>query len=149
MDASSQELLRVAGLGKRYGEEEVLAEVTFSVRAGEVLGLIGPNGAGKTTLLEAIAGLVPVDCGEVLWRGAPLAPARRRRAIFYLPDGIRPWSDQYVERVVAFLGSVYRRPRASVADAVARVGLDPVLGKRVLALSKGYARRLMWALALI
>src|SRR5262249_46479237 len=126
-----------------------LAGVAFSVRAGEVLGLIGPNGAGKTTLLEAIAGLIPVDSGEVFLRGAPLAPARRRRSIFYLPDGIRPWSDQYVARVLTFVAAAYRRPRASVADAVARVGLDPVLGKRVLALSKGYARRLMWALALI
>jgi ABC-2 type transport system ATP-binding protein len=68
MDASSQELLRVAGLGKPYGEEEALAGVAFSVRAGEVLGLIGANGAGKTTLLEAIAGLLPVDSGVVLAR---------------------------------------------------------------------------------
>jgi ABC-2 type transport system ATP-binding protein len=82
MDASSQELLRVTRLGKRYGEEEALAGVAFSVRAGEVLGLIGPNGAGKTTLLEAIVGLIPVDSGEVFLRGIPLSPTRRRRSIF-------------------------------------------------------------------
>jgi ABC-2 type transport system ATP-binding protein len=149
MDASSQELLRVAGLGKRYGEEEVLADVAFSVRAGEVLGLIGPNGAGKTTLLEAIAALLPVDSGEVLWQGERLAPARRRTSIFYLPDGIRPWQDQHVARVLSFFAGVYRRPPAQVAEVVAAVGLQPALHKEVLALSKGYARRLMWALALL
>jgi ABC-2 type transport system ATP-binding protein len=75
MDASSQEMLQVAGLNKRYGEDEVLAAVAFSVRAGEVLGLIGPNGARKTTLLEAIAGLVPVDSETGV---RPLRAHRRR-----------------------------------------------------------------------
>ena len=142
-------LLEVAGLTKRYGEERVLEDVSFSVQPSEVLGLIGPNGAGKTTLLEALAALVPVDTGEVLWRGAALAPARRREAIFYLPEGIRPWQDQYVARVLTLFAAVYRRSRAQLGDAVTAVGLDPVLRKQVFALSKGYARRLMWALALL
>jgi ABC-2 type transport system ATP-binding protein len=59
-------LMRVAAFNKRYGDQCALADVSFAVNAGEALGLIGPNGAGKTTLLEAIAGLVPVDSGEVL-----------------------------------------------------------------------------------
>src|SRR5712692_4829445 len=142
-------LLQALDLTKRYREERVLDRVSFSARSAEVLGLIGPNGAGKTTLLEAIAALIPVDSGAVLWRGETLAPAQRRGSIFYLPDGIRPWQDQYVVRVLRFFASVYRRPSVQVAGAVAAVGLDPVLRKEVLALSKGYARRLMWALALL
>src|SRR3989441_8266817 len=93
-------LLQVAGLSKRYGDQRALADISFSVNAGEVLGLIGPNGAGKTTLLEAIAGLVPADDGRVLWRGAPLPLRQRRERMFYLPDGLRPWEDQYVARVI-------------------------------------------------
>src|SRR5207244_748468 len=89
-------LLQVGGLTKRYGEERVLENVSFSVRSAEVLGLIGPNGAGKTTLLEAMAALIPVDSGAVLWRGASLPPARRRKTLFYLPEAMRPWQDQYV-----------------------------------------------------
>jgi ABC-2 type transport system ATP-binding protein len=142
-------LMRVAALSKRYGDQCALADVSFAVHAGEVLGLIGPNGAGKTTLLEAVAGLVPVDSGEVRWAGRQLTRAERRRHMFYLPDGVRPWSDQYVVRVLEFFAGVYRRSRSDVAATVAAVGLAPVLGKRVFALSKGYARRLMWALALI
>jgi ABC-2 type transport system ATP-binding protein len=143
-------LLQVAGLTKRYGEERVLDDVSFSMRsAGEVLGLIGPNGAGKTTLLEAVAALIPVDSGAVLWRGGALAPSQRRESIFYLPEGIRPWQEQYVARVLKFFAAVYRRPRVEISEAVAAVGLDPVLRKPVFALSKGYARRLAWALALL
>ncbi len=142
-------LLQAVGLTKRYGKERVLDDVSFSVHPAEVLGLIGPNGAGKTTLLEAVAALVPVDCGAVLWRGAVLVPAHRRGSMFYLPKGIRPWQEQYVARVLSFFAAVYRRPEAQIGETVAAVGLDPVLRKQVLALSKGYARRLMWALALL
>jgi ABC-2 type transport system ATP-binding protein len=142
-------LLQVAGLAKRYGDQKALADVSFSVRSGEVLGLIGPNGAGKTTLLEAVAGLLPVDSGDVRWREKPLAWSRRRDCIFYLPDGLRPWEEQFVTRVINFFAAVYGRPDTAVAESVALFGLGPVLGKRVADLSKGYGRRLMLALALM
>src|SRR5499427_2131931 len=102
-------LLRVVSLAKRYGDEAALADVAFDVRPGEVVGLIGPNGAGKTTLLEAVAGLLPVDGGSVAWCGVPLRRARRRDVMFYLPDGIRPYGDQAVARVLEFFAGVYRR----------------------------------------
>jgi ABC-2 type transport system ATP-binding protein len=142
-------LLQVSGLTKRYGDEIALADVAFEVNSGEVLGLIGPNGAGKTTLLEAVAGLLPVDTGNITWRGAALTRARRREFIFYLPDGIRPYQDQPVARVLAFFAGVYRRSSAHVAEIVAALGLASVLAKRVHALSKGFNRRLLLALALI
>ena len=142
-------LLEVAGLTKRYGDEVAVADIAFSVQCGEVLGLIGPNGAGKTTLLEAIAGVLPADSGRVLWRGTPLEPADRRRSLFYLPEGVRPWHDQFVWRALVFFAGAYRRPRAHIVDAVAAAGLAPVLRKRIHALSKGYGRRFMWALALL
>jgi ABC-2 type transport system ATP-binding protein len=148
-DTYAPALLEVTGLAKRYGEQRALADISFSVNAGEVLGLIGPNGAGKTTLLEAIAGILPLDGGAVLWRGAPLSLRARREVMFYLPDGLRPWEDQYVANVIEFFAAVYGRPGAFVAHTVHALELEPVLRKRVLALSKGYARRLMLALALI
>ncbi len=144
-----QILLDVSGLTKRYGDQVALADVSFSVFSGEVLGLIGPNGAGKTTLLESIAGILPSDSQTIQWRGAPLSSADRRSSLFYLPDGVRPWQDQFVTRVLMFFASIYRRSQKHINDAVADAGLAPVLNKRVLALSKGYARRLMWALALL
>jgi ABC-type multidrug transport system ATPase subunit len=141
--------MEVAALGKRYRDQHALVDVSFDIRAGEVLGLIGPNGAGKTTLLEALAGLLPADDGRVLWSGRALPLARRRDVVFYLPDGLRPWDDQYAVRVVEFVAAANGRSRQDVAAAVHAVGLAPALVKRVSALSKGYARRLMLALALL
>jgi len=147
--ADAPVLMHAAGLAKRYGDQHALADISFAVKSGEVLGLIGPNGAGKTTLLEAIAGLVPVDGGDVLWRGSSLPLSRRREHIFYLPDGLRPWEDQFVARVLRFFAAAYGRPESFVAETIAALGLAPVLRKRVLALSKGFGRRLMLALAFI
>jgi ABC-type multidrug transport system ATPase subunit len=140
-------LLQVVRLAKRYGEQHALAAVSFDVCAGEVLGLIGPNGAGKTTLLEALAGLIPLEAAELVWRGTPSTV--RREMMFYLPDGLRPWDDELVLRVLTFFAAVHGRTERDVAETIGSVGLAPVLRKRVHTLSKGYTRRLMLALALL
>jgi ABC-2 type transport system ATP-binding protein len=147
--APADDLMQVVGLSKRYADQWALADISFEVRPGEVLGIIGPNGAGKTTLLEAIAGLLPADAGSIRWQGRPLPFARRRDVMFYLPDGLRPWDDYYTGHIVDFFAAANRRRAGDVAEIIGIVGLWPVLSKRVFALSKGYVRRLMLALALI
>src|SRR5947208_11717634 len=147
--APAQVLMQVEGLAKRYGEQRALSGISFAVKAGEVLGLIGPNGAGKTTLMEVIAGVLAADAGHVLWRGSPLALPRRREFLFYLPDGVRPWEDQYVARVTELFAAIYGRSQGFLAQTIHALGLAPVLRKRVVELSKGYARRLLLALALL
>jgi ABC-2 type transport system ATP-binding protein len=149
MEPQSAPELAVFSLTKRYAGQPAISDVGLAVRLGEVLGLIGPNGAGKTTLLESIAGLMPVDAGSVTWGGRPLSTQQRRDAMFYLPDGIRPYADQFVVQVLVFFADAYRRTRREVADAIAAVGLGPVLAKRVHALSKGYNRRLIIAIGLL
>jgi ABC-2 type transport system ATP-binding protein len=142
-------VMEVAGLSKRYGDQRALDDISFAVDAGEVLGLIGPNGAGKTTLLEAIAGVLPADGGSIRWQKSLLPLPRRREVMFYLPDGLRPWDDEHAASVIEFFAAAYGRPASHAAEAIRTLGLAPVLRKRVGALSKGYARRLMLALALI
>lgn len=142
-------LLRVKHLAKRYGDQAALADVAFDIHKGEVVGLIGPNGAGKTTLIECLAGLLPADSQDVLWLGKPLPRGERRHAMFYLPDGIAPYAERRAGDVLRFLAGVYTRPEKAVKEAIAALGLEPVLGKRVGALSKGYRRRLLLALGLL
>jgi ABC-2 type transport system ATP-binding protein len=141
-------IMRIAGLSKRYGEQRALADVSFDIRANEVLGLIGPNG-GKTTLLETAAGALPSEVGEVVWHGTPLPQTHRRDAIFYLPDRLRAWESQFVVSILEFFAAVYAHEPPRLAETVRLVDLAPVLNKRISALSKGYGRRLMLALALL
>jgi ABC-2 type transport system ATP-binding protein len=145
----NQVLLRVEAIDKQYGGEPVLTDIAFDIEAGEIVGIIGPNGAGKTTLLEVLAGILAAETSDVQWRGRPLPPSRRREAIFYLPDGVRPYQDQPVTRVLSFFAGAYRRSLDEITAAVKVVGLKPVLHKRVRSLSKGYGRRLLLALGLL
>ena len=93
---------RVDHLTKTYGRLTALADVSLTIRDGEVLGLIGPNGAGKTTLFECIAGVLPHDEGVVAGHDGPLGPRTRASRIFYLPDAIAPWPSQTVRWALDF-----------------------------------------------
>jgi branched-chain amino acid transport system ATP-binding protein len=76
-------LLDVAGLQKSYGAIRAVDDVSFSVGAGEIVGVIGPNGSGKTTLFNAILGQIRPTAGRVALAGeditgrSPLELARR------------------------------------------------------------------------
>ncbi len=142
-------MLEVERLSKRYGDQVALVDVAFDVREGEVLGVIGPNGSGKTTLLECLTGLRPADDGVVRWLGRPLPHVQRKRAMFYVPDGIAPYAEHPVDAVLRFITAVYRQPPRTMQDAIEALGLGSVLRKQVGALSKGYRRRLLLALGLI
>ena len=72
-------LLRVRGLGKRFGGVRAVDSVDFDVRKGQVLGLIGPNGAGKTTLFSLISGAEKPTSGTVEFDGMPITGLRPSR----------------------------------------------------------------------
>jgi D-xylose transport system ATP-binding protein len=67
-DASAP-TLETKGVSKSFGSVEALVDVDFEVRSGEVMALVGDNGAGKSTLIKCIAGIYPLDDGEVWFDG--------------------------------------------------------------------------------
>src|SRR5262245_23036309 len=142
-------LMSVQGISKAFGDQQVLADVSFDVISGEILGLIGPNGAGKTTLLECIAGLLPFNAGEVRWQGAPLSPSQRKQRMFYVPEAISPYADQRSAEVLRFFREANGQPAKRLNQLVGALRLEPVLATPIGALSKGYRRRLLLALCLL
>ncbi len=62
-------VLETRGIVKNFGSVQALSHVDFEVRAGEVMALVGDNGAGKSTLIKCIAGIHPIDGGEVVFDG--------------------------------------------------------------------------------
>jgi ABC-2 type transport system ATP-binding protein len=140
-------LFEVKGLSKQFGHIAALTDVSFQVRAGEILGLIGPNGAGKSTLFECLAGVLPSDSGEMLVGGRPVA--NRSSLLFYVPDGIAPWPRQSVrwvlEFTIGFLGG-----RAHLLDEVLdKLDIRPLLDQPIGALSKGQRKRALLAIGLL
>jgi len=76
----TQVVLRAEHLRKRFGQTEAVADVSFDLHAGEVLGLLGPNGAGKTTLVRLVVGLLAPEEGAVELDGDV------REVVAYLPQ---------------------------------------------------------------
>jgi branched-chain amino acid transport system permease protein len=62
-------LLELRRVSKRFGALAAVKELSFDMRAGEILGLIGPNGAGKSTVFNLMTGVLPVDAGDIVFRG--------------------------------------------------------------------------------
>lgn len=94
---------------KRYGEQELLREVSFRVRAGQRVGVVGPNGCGKTTLFRLITGAAETDKGEVVIQ--PGTRLGHLRQVLALGAEDRPLRD-YVADALPELGRVEERIHA-------------------------------------
>ena len=142
-------MLTVEGLTKKFGARSVLADVSFTVGAGQVLGLIGPNGAGKTTVLECLAGLLPTNSGTFKYHGNPLSARGRKEALFYVPDGILPWAQQTVKWLLTFFERLYSQAPEKLAALAGPLRLEEIGRSRVATLSKGERKRVLLAVGLL
>ncbi|MEV0149440.1 MULTISPECIES: ABC transporter ATP-binding protein [unclassified Nonomuraea] len=158
MTHSNGIVLDVDGLRMRYGSLDVLHDVTFQARHGEVLALLGPNGAGKTTTIEILEGFRIRSQGRVSVLGAdPTHGDERWRA--RLGIVLQSWRDHGKWRVrefLAHLGTYYASyavpgiPRPWDPDElIERVGLAEHAGKKLKTLSGGQRRRLDVAIGLV
>lgn len=89
-----QEIVKVQGLQKKFGKFKALHDVTFTVKAGEVVGFIGPNGAGKSTTIRTLLGIIKRDAGEDkifdkdVWKDS----LEIHKRISYVPGDVALWS---------------------------------------------------------
>ncbi|HEY0121838.1 MAG TPA: sugar ABC transporter ATP-binding protein, partial [Rhizobium sp.] len=87
------DLLRVSGIGKRFGGTIALREVSFSVSKGEIVALLGENGAGKSTLIKIMAGVFPADSGSLQFGDDTVQSAAKSGRIAFIHQdlGLIPW----------------------------------------------------------
>ena len=148
--------LRVEELQVRYREVEALSGVNMSTSCGSCVALIGTNGAGKSTLLKAIAGLLPVSGGRILWRGTKVA--KWSREIAYLPqrenvDWHFPITVRGVVRMGRYPQSGWWRPFSvddenAIQRAIEWMDLADLGDRQISALSGGQQQRVFLARAL-
>lgn len=84
--AAAEPQLDVRGVHLWRGERHLLRGASFVLNRGELLQVVGPNGVGKTSLLRCVAGLLPMESGEIVWRGRQLHESRDdyHQALAYL-----------------------------------------------------------------
>ena len=141
-------VLEFRGVNKRFGGTQAVANITLDVRAGEILALLGENGAGKSTLIKLLAGIYPIDSGEILFEGKPQSQWRSKDrskqplAFIHQDLGLVEWMT--VSENVA-LGMGYAKSFGlidwKVTDAQARrvmqrVGCDIDPSRRIFSLTR-------------
>ena len=112
--------IRLRGLRKAYGEQQVLDGLDLDISSGELLVVLGPSGSGKSTLLRIVAGLEAPDHGEVLLHGraASHLPARERGlGVVFQEHAL--FQHMSVEQNIAFGLRVRRAPEEEVQRALA------------------------------
>ena len=102
--------IQVEGYHKHYDGTVAVADLSFTVAQGEILGLAGPNGAGKTTTLRALAGILTPTRGRLVIDGHDLArqPVAAKTALAYVPDDPRLFDQLTVWEHFRFIAAAYK-----------------------------------------
>jgi iron(III) transport system ATP-binding protein len=148
-------LIRITEVSRSFGPVRALRRISLHVREGESIALMGPSGSGKTTLLRIVAGLEPVDQGEVVIGGQVVSrPDHRippyRRGVGMVFQRPALWPHMTVARNVGF---GLHRPRSDesrkrVNELLDHLDIAELLARRPHELSGGQARRVAIARAL-
>ncbi|WP_159620933.1 ABC transporter ATP-binding protein [Ruania rhizosphaerae] len=154
---ANTDVLRIAGLTRRYGRVVANDDISLRVRAGEVVGLLGHNGAGKTTLVSQVVGLLKPDAGEIRVGSADAVqnPGAARRHVALQPqahtpiDGLTPRAA--IEIAGRLRGLSSRDARAVAVELAEELDIGPWLDQRALpeggGLSGGIRRLAGFAMA--
>lgn len=149
---SSEVVVKLESVGKRYGQRWAIQEINLSLYAGEILGFIGPNGAGKTTLMKLIAGLSGVSIGTVTVLGQQLSNNNLRT-----PEGVGLVLEQIgfipylsgFQNLVALARIRNKVNKMTIRSTLQQVGLDPDDRRAVRTYSMGMRQRLGIAQAIM
>lgn len=146
--------IEVRDVVKKYNSQKALDQVSFSIRAGEIVGFIGPNGAGKSTMMKIICGYLPPTKGNVFVNDLDIRSDSLsiKKMIGYLPENNPLYDDLYIKEYLEFSGGIYGIKtdlKKRVEEVIEKTGLEKEQSKKIAELSKGYKQRVGIAQALL
>jgi ABC-2 type transport system ATP-binding protein len=148
-------MIEVTNLTKRYAGRTAVADISFTVARGEIVGLLGPNGAGKSTTMRILSCFLPATSGTARVAGFDVfhQSDEVRRRIGYMPENNPLYPEMRVREYLKFRarlkGLGWRRSRERVTTVMEQCGLTD-MGRRIIGqLSKGYKQRVGLADALV
>jgi ABC-2 type transport system ATP-binding protein len=148
-----QPALSVTNLGKRFDKSTAVDGVSFSLPAGNLLGIVGPNGAGKSTTIKCILGLLNPDQGEVKVLGGTMQQLSVRQRVGYMPEAPSFFAHLSGRELLELVGSLFglrgKALRKRADELLSRVGLSEAGRKPLSNYSKGMLQRICLAQAII
>ncbi len=153
MDTERRPLVEVRSLYRRLGAVEAVADVSFTLRRGEIIVVLGENGAGKTTLLRLIAGLLRPGTGSVLAGGLRVSQTdpMSRAGLAFVGHSASSYDELSVLENVRFAAQLraVSPDEPAIRETLERVDLWRFRSRRARALSRGMRQRLELAGALV
>lgn len=109
-------ILEIDGIYKGYKEKNILKEITFNIKKGEILGIIGKSGAGKTTLLKLLVGYLKPDQGLVFFNGENITKNLRklRSEIGFVTQDDCFYDELTVNENLHYFGKMYNVPYKNI-----------------------------------
>ena len=145
--------LEIKKISKKYGDQDALIDVSFSLKKGDIVGFLGPNGAGKTTLMKIITSILKPDSGDITINGYDTQKNEisTKRQIGYLAENNPLYKDMLVTEYLDFIASLYEieNKKDKVKEIIKKTGLEGEIKKKIEELSKGYKQRVGIAAALV
>lgn len=151
----TETLVQVENLSRYYQNIRAINGLSFSLKAGEVLGFLGPNGAGKSTTMQVISGNLAPSEGEVSIAGHDIieAPRAAKTQLGYLPEHPPVYRDASVDEYLRYCARLHRVDSGRLGQALEQVkrqcGLKEVGNRMIGNLSKGYQQRVGIAQAIV
>ncbi|MBV69938.1 MAG: multidrug ABC transporter ATP-binding protein [Myxococcales bacterium] len=148
-------MISIKNLVKNYGDLRAVADVSFDVQRGEIVGLLGHNGAGKTTVMKIMTGFLEPTSGSISVGGIDVLGDRIgvQRQIGYMPESAPLYREmlvqEYLLMMAQFRGLDVSAQVPAVAEAVKATGLQARLLQPIGTLSKGYRQRVGLAQAIL
>lgn len=148
------ETIVVEKLNKSYGSQIAVANLSFSVFQGEIVGLLGPNGAGKSTTINILSTILKPDSGSVLVGGFDLNKEKTKIKEFIgiVPQDLAIYEEISAEKNISFFASLYglhgKELRSKTHNALKQVGLYEHRTEKPRTFSGGMKRRLNIACAI-
>ena len=145
--------LKIENLSVKLSSQSILREISLEVKEGEMLALLGPSGCGKSTLLKSIAGLVPIQSGDILIgeRRVNELPPEKRNAVIVFQD-LRLFPHLTVEKNIRFAMELQKKSerymKESVESLLSLVQLSGFEKRKIKELSGGQMQRVALARAL-
>lgn len=141
-------IISVNKLNKSYENKQVVNEISFEVKRGEILCFLGPNGAGKSTTINVLCGLLDYDSGEIRYRGKKIKECLNtfKKHLGVVPQDLAIYEDLSAEQNVRFFASLYGLKGKELEEKVRKslefVKLYERRGDKPKTFSGGMKRRL-------
>jgi len=145
--------ITINNINKKYGNQQALSNISFSLKKGEIVGFLGPNGAGKSTLIKIICCYLSQDNGqvEVCNIDTQKQDLLVKSKIGYLPEQNPLYLEMYIQEYLYFIGGIYKvkKLKKRISEIINKTGLNSEKKKKIRELSKGFKQRVGLAAALI